>query len=146
MYTLLSKRKLKVLVDEGIVSGWDDPRFPTIRGLIRRGLSKGALEKFILSQGPSQNNLMFEWDKIWAINKKDLEPEAARHTALDLENIVRASIVKSEHLMKGAETKQIPRNKKKLEMGNHNITYSSNILLEYSDVKQMVEGEEVRMV
>ena len=46
--TVLSKRMLKWFVEEGIVDGWTDPRFPTVQGIMRRGMSTGALKKFML--------------------------------------------------------------------------------------------------
>jgi glutamyl/glutaminyl-tRNA synthetase len=46
--TCLSKRKLQKLVDTGVVSGWDDPRFPTVRGILRRGLQPFTLKQFML--------------------------------------------------------------------------------------------------
>ena len=69
LYTLLSKRKLRWFVEEGRVDGWNDPRFPTVQGIMRRGMKAAALRDFMLEQGPSQKNVNMEWDKIWNFNK-----------------------------------------------------------------------------
>lgn len=101
IYTLLSKRKLHEFVNKGLVTGWDDPRFPTVRGtgalpcvsspltyrylytgIRRRGMTVEALRQFMLSQGPSQAVVSLEWDSIWAINKKVVDPLAPRHWAI----------------------------------------------------------------
>jgi glutamyl-tRNA synthetase len=100
IYTLLSKRKLRWFVDEGIVHGWDDPRFPTVRGVSfrpilvdsadlninpgirRRGLTVDAISQFMLAQGPSQAVVSLEWDSIWTLNKKIIDPIAPRFWAI----------------------------------------------------------------
>ena len=58
-------------------------RFPTVRGVLRRGLTVDALKQFILAQGSSRSVVFMEWDKIWAINKKTIDPVAPRFTAVD---------------------------------------------------------------
>lgn len=48
----------------------DDPRFPTVRGVLRRGMTVEGLREFIILQGSSRATVQMEWDKIWSINKK----------------------------------------------------------------------------
>lgn len=81
--TVLSKRKLKWFVEEGIVDGWDDPRFPTVQGIMRKGMTVQALKDFMLEQGPSKNTTMMDWDKIWAVNKDIIDPVCPRYLAID---------------------------------------------------------------
>ncbi|VDP46749.1 unnamed protein product [Heligmosomoides polygyrus] len=76
--TVMSKRKLTWFVNEGLVEGWDDPRFPTVRGVMRRGMTVEGLRQFIIAQGGSRSVVMMEWDKIWSFNKKVIDPVAPR--------------------------------------------------------------------
>lgn len=69
-HTVLGKRYLRRLVEQGKASGWDDPRFPTIRGLRRRGLQPAALKEFCNDQGASRNQNVHDWDKLWSMNRK----------------------------------------------------------------------------
>lgn len=59
-YTILSKRNLSWLVDNNYVEGWNDPRFPTVQGILRRGLTVQTLTEFMLEQGTS-NYLNFNF-------------------------------------------------------------------------------------
>lgn len=73
--------------EKQLVSGWDDPRFPTVRGIRRRGLTIEALNQYMLAQGPSQAVTSLEWDGIWSTNKRVIDPVAPRHTAVLKENV-----------------------------------------------------------
>jgi glutamyl-tRNA synthetase len=90
--TFLSKRKLTKVVESGKVSGWDDPRMPTVRGILRRGLTVAALREFMLKQGPSRNVVNMDWNSLWATNKRLLDPVVPRFMAVDKENAVLATI------------------------------------------------------
>lgn len=83
--TFLSKRKLRDCLELGLARGWDDPRFPTFKGMRRRGMTTEALKQFMLSQGPSQNQVLLEWDSIWTINKKIIDPVAPRYWTIATE-------------------------------------------------------------
>ena len=72
--TVLSKRKLTWFVQNGHVDGWDDPRFPTVRGVLRHGMTVEGLKQFIIAQGSSRSVVQMEWDKIWSNNKKVIDP------------------------------------------------------------------------
>ncbi|KAF9300120.1 hypothetical protein BGZ74_008278 [Mortierella antarctica] len=142
VYTLLSKRKLTWFVDQGRVSGWDDPRFPTIRGIHRRGLTMEALKTYILMQGASTNYITLEWDKLWAVNRKQIDPVAPRHTAVEALNKVKVTV-------SGADTynlKEVPRHKKNEALGNKQTAYGPNIWMDQADCKELEINEEVTLM
>lgn len=82
-FTLLSKRKLQWFVDKGLVSGWDDPAFPTLQGFLRRGLTMQALREFVKSQGASERIVTMEIEQLWALNKRIIDPIVPRYTAIN---------------------------------------------------------------
>ena len=61
--TTMSKRKLGEFVQQGLVEGWNDPRFPTVDGILRRGLLIETLVEFMMEQGPSPATILMEYDK-----------------------------------------------------------------------------------
>ncbi|KAJ3321097.1 hypothetical protein HDU76_000149 [Blyttiomyces sp. JEL0837] len=144
VYTLLSKRKLTWFVDEGLVTGWDDPRFPTVRGIRRRGLTIQGLRDYILSQGASQKILELEWDKIWAKNKTIIDPVAPRHTALAREKIAKIRVVDADRFEPYA--KEMPKHKKNPDVGMKTTIFSPELYMEFNDAKTLKVGEEITLM
>lgn len=143
VYTLLSKRKLLWFVQNGQVEGWDDPRFPTVQGIVRRGLKIEALIQFILQQGASKNINLMEWDKLWTINKKIIDPFCPRHTAVFEELRVSFSLTNGPDK---SFVRIIPRHRKFEGAGNKATTYSNRIWLDYADATSVSVGEEVTLM
>ncbi|KAG0171116.1 hypothetical protein DFQ28_001573 [Apophysomyces sp. BC1034] len=143
VYTLLSKRKLTWFVDEGHVTGWDDPRFPTVRGIRRRGMTIEALKQYILMQGASQNTLLLEWDKLWALNRKVIDPVAPRHTAVIEDKMVQCTI---QGASTTPEVKELPKHKKNADIGLKKTTYSNKIVLDQEDAVSLEVGEEITLM
>ncbi|GAM19155.1 hypothetical protein SAMD00019534_023300 [Acytostelium subglobosum LB1] len=141
-YVLLSKRKLQYFVDEGIVTGWHDPRMPTLQGIMRRGLTVEALKEFVLSQGASAVNTMMDIGKLWAINKLFIEPNVPRYTCLPEKCV----LVRLSNGPAAPEQLTKPKFDKKLELGNKTVTISNSVLLEYDDAADLKEGEEVTLM
>lgn len=142
-YTVMSKRKLTKLVDMGAVDGWDDPRFPTVRGLVRRGLTVDALRNFVLEQGASRSIATMEWDKLWTLNKKVIDPIVPRYTALTKSGLVKF------HLTDGpaqVETKKNLRHKKNSSLGEKDTYYYNVIYLDGTDANAIVDNEEVTLM
>ncbi|XP_009794148.1 glutamate--tRNA ligase, cytoplasmic [Nicotiana tabacum] len=143
VYTLLSKRKLLWFVQNGLVEGWDDPRFPTVQGIVRRGLKIEALIQFILEQGASKNLNLMEWDKLWAINKKLIDPVCPRHTAVIEERRVLLT------LSNGPDdpfVRIVPKHKKYAGAGEKATTYSKRIWIDYDDAVSISVNEEVTLM
>ena len=139
--TLLSKRKLQWFVDKGYVSNWDDPRFPTVRGVRRRGMTVEGLNNFVISQGPSRNVINLEWSIIWAMNKKVIDPIAPRHTAI-------VSPVKVH--IEGAPSEPVvekkPKHKKNPDVGEKDVIFYNQVLIDQDDANSLEDGEELTLM
>ncbi|GMS99674.1 hypothetical protein PENTCL1PPCAC_21849, partial [Pristionchus entomophagus] len=141
--TVMSKRKLTWFVEEGKVDGWDDPRFPTVRGVMRRGMTVEGLTQFILAQGGSRQIVMMEWDKIWALNKKVIDPVAPRYTALDSSSPLVPVLIAD---MKKEETAEVDLHPKNEAIGKKTIHKGPKLLVEQVDAREMKAGDVVTFV
>jgi len=141
-YTELSKRKLAWFVEQGLVSGWDDARFPTIQGVLRRGVHVDALRQFILKQGASRRVVNMEWSKFWAENKNAIDGSAKRFMAIDATNHVLLTVATPNPLLlldnSFLTTDYHPKN---ASLGKRCIRIASQVLLEPMDVEDIVVGE-----
>ncbi|XP_030355911.1 bifunctional glutamate/proline--tRNA ligase isoform X6 [Strigops habroptila] len=139
--TVLSKRKLTWFVNEGLVDGWDDPRFPTVRGVLRRGMTVEGLKQFIAAQGSSRSVVNMEWDKIWSFNKKVIDPVAPRYTALLKDAVVPVNIPEAQE-----EMKEVAKHPKNDAVGLKPVWYGSRVLIEGADAETFTEGEVVTFI
>ncbi|XP_010687370.1 glutamate--tRNA ligase, cytoplasmic-like [Beta vulgaris subsp. vulgaris] len=143
VYTLLSKRKLLWFVQNGRVEGWDDPRLPTVQGMVRRGLKIEALAQFIREQRASTNQNMMEWDKLWSINKRIIDPVCPRHTAVLEDRRVIISLIDGPV---EPFVRILPRHKKLKDTGDKCIYYTKNVWIDYVDALSISLNDEVTLM
>ena len=143
VYTTLSKRKLQWFVDHGYAESWNDPRFPTVQGLKRRGLQIEALKEFILMQGASRNVNLMEWEKLWTLNIRIIDPVCPRHTAVEDEGRVAVTLLNGPV---NTESVSVPRNKKYPSAGTKVSSRMSRIWLDLADAELLEEGVEVTLM
>ena len=148
-YTVMSKRKLKALVDEHLVDGWDDPRMPTICGMRRRGYSPESIRKFIDSIGYTKFDALNDMALLEAAVREDLNTKSLRVSAVL--NPVKLVIT---NYPEGETEEMIAVNNPENEAdGTHTITFSRNLWIEREDFMEdapkkffrLTPGKEVRL-
>uniref|UniRef100_A0A8D0AHV2 Bifunctional glutamate/proline--tRNA ligase n=1 Tax=Sander lucioperca TaxID=283035 RepID=A0A8D0AHV2_SANLU len=139
--TVLSKRKLTWFVDQGYVDGWDDPRFPTVRGVLRRGMTVEGLKQFIAAQGGSRSVVNMEWDKIWAFNKKVHFSPFSSHIKTESHSVV-PQLSLSTH----ARAEVLSVSMQNTEVGMKKVWYGPRVLVEGADAETFSEGEMVTFI
>jgi glutaminyl-tRNA synthetase len=150
-YTIMSKRKLLRLVNEGVVSGWNDPRMPTLSGIRRRGYRPQALRAFCDLIGVSKANSMVELGLLEHVVRDDLNQYAARAMAvLDPLRVVIENY--PEGLVEDFEVPNFPQDKENDE--TRSIPFSREIYIERDDFMEdppkkffrLSPGGEVRLL
>ncbi|KAH8075068.1 hypothetical protein JL721_1059 [Aureococcus anophagefferens] len=126
------------------VEGWDDPRFPTIQGVVRRGVSVASLRDFIVSQGASRNIINLEWDSFWALNKAAYEAPSKRLMAVEAAGKATLKITNCPQYDVGdVHALVVPWHPKDESMGMRPCRIGNTIYLEGDDAKTLAAGEEV---
>ncbi len=148
---IMSKRYLRTLVDTKRVSGYDDPRMPTLVGLKRRGFTADAIKNFVISTGLSRVNSTVDYQALEEALRDDLKLKALRPNA-----IINPLLVIIDNYPEGkVEYMDCPNNAEVEEMGSHKIAFSKYVYIEKEDFieekpnkkwKRLALGVEVRLM
>jgi len=145
MFTVLSKSKLKWFIEQGLVEGWEDVRFPTVRGLVRRGANLDALKNFIYSQGVSNRAVNMNWSKFWTENKKEIDKQAKPFMVIDANHHVPLKVTNGPAVDANVylSTACHPRDQ---SLGSRALRIGQDVILESTDVDGMEEGDEIVLI
>jgi len=143
-YTLLSKRKLQWFVTNDIVDAWDHPSFPTVRGMLRRGLTLEALRTYILQQGSSKNIVLNDTLKLWAENRKVIDPIVPRYHAVSIEQPCLLRVLNFPDT--GVFAKTLPCHKRNPKLGDKVVIFSDQVYVEQADAARVKIGEKVTLM
>lgn len=138
LYTVLSKRKLGRLVESGLVSGWDDPRMPTFRGIIRAGMQIEPLIAYITTQMLSKIPVTLEWSKIWCYNSTYLNTKARRLYGIG-PNIIEVILQGTSGIPTSVN---IPNHPTIPEMGYHTLAVSNVLYVDAEDFPNLTDPTE----
>nr|MBV6630937.1 glutamine--tRNA ligase/YqeY domain fusion protein [Oceanococcus sp. HetDA_MAG_MS8] len=148
-YTITSKRKLKALVDGGHVSGWDDPRMPTLAGMRRRGFPAAGIRAFCESAGVARANSLTDIGMLEAAIRDELNRNAPRAMAVldPLELII------EDMDAEACETLHAAHHPEREDLGSRDIPFARRLFIEREDFrpeankkyKRLVLGKRVRL-
>ena len=128
-HTVMSKRKLRLLVETGRVSGWDDPRMPTLCGLRRRGYTSHAIRDFCERIGVAKSANTVEYALLEHCLREDLNDTAERTMAV----LRPVKLVITNYPERQSETFEVENNPVHPEAGTHTVTFSRNLWIEADD-------------
>ncbi|MGC1472845.1 MAG: glutamine--tRNA ligase/YqeY domain fusion protein [Psychroserpens sp.] len=140
-YTIMSKRKLLKLVQEGVVSGWDDPRMPTISGLRRRGYTPNSIRQFIEKVGVAKRENIIDVSLLEFCIREDLNYAAPRVMAvLDPVKVVITNYPKDK-----VEWLEAENNQEDESAGYRKVPFSNEIYIEKADFKEEASSKFFRL-
>ena len=131
--TVMSKRHLKALVDDGVVDGWDDPRMPTIAGLRRRGYTPEAIRDFCERIGVAKSNSTVEVSLLEHCVREDLKAKVPSRNVI--ENPIK--VVITNYPEEQTEMVELENNKEVPEMGTRKIPFSRELYVDGADFMEV---------
>ncbi|WP_419025013.1 glutamine--tRNA ligase/YqeY domain fusion protein [Emergencia sp.] len=131
--TVMSKRHLKALVDDGVVEGWDDPRMPTIAGLRRRGYTPEAIRDFCERIGVAKSNSTVEVSLLEHCVREDLKGKVPSRNVI--ENPIK--VVITNYPEDQSEMVELENNKEVPEMGTRQIPFSRELYVDGADFMEV---------
>lgn len=148
-YTIMSKRKLLRLVEEGVVAGWDDPRMPTISGLRRRGYTPKAIKKFINTVGVAKRDNSIDVSLLEFCVREDLNKTAPRIMAV----LDPVKLIVTNYQQHNTEFLDAENNPEDPQSGSRTLPFSKTLYIERDDFKEeansnyfrLALGKEVRL-
>ncbi len=139
-YTVTSKRKLKTLVDEGAVAGWDDPRMPTIAGLRRRGYPAAALRHFCEEVGTSRSDSVVDVAMLESAVRNHLNQHATR--ALCVLNPLRLVLTNVD----ASEQLTIANHPSDASLGSRSVNFGAELWIDRDDFREEANKKYKRLV
>jgi glutaminyl-tRNA synthetase len=148
-YAMMSKRKVRRLVEEGIVRGWDDPRLTTLRGLRRRGVTPEAIVNFVTGLGETKNDSYVEMAQFEAVIRDDLNKHSLRRMA-----VLRPLKLVIDNYPEGqVEEMDAVNNPEDPSAGTRKVPFSKVLYIEQDDFREtpppkyfrLFPGNEVRL-
>jgi len=148
-YTITSKRKLKQLVDEGVVKSWDDPRMPTISGMRRRGYTPKSIRDFIESTGVTKVDGVVDVSQLEFAVREDLNTHSPR--AMCVLHPLKVTLI--NYPIEETEYLTAPVHPQNEEMGTRTLIFTREIFIDKDDFreeankkyKRLVKGKRVRL-
>lgn len=132
-HTVMSKRKLRKLVEENYVSGWDDPRMPTLCGLRRRGYTAASIRNFCERIGVAKSPNVIEYGFLEHCLREDLNANAERTMAV----LHPVKLTVTNYPEGQSETFTVENNPTDPTQGTHNITFSRHLWIEEDDFMEV---------